>query len=166
MLSVRYKDTIVSVIAIVSMGIFINKIDQSIVFLTCYLPLNILVGLKNKECIEIHFVKSIFIFLVTILSSEIIDIEFYKELIIFYSLISMVGINILAPIYKRYNSPNNLRTIKNKLMIVMSFIYLLLVLFSLNSNKLIQYIFSISNPILIVYIALIIEIIKENIIID
>ena len=90
MLSVRYKDTIVSVIAIVSMGIFINKIDQSIVFLTCYLPLNILVGLKNEECIEIHFVKSIFIFLLTILATEVIDIEFYKELILFYTIISIV----------------------------------------------------------------------------
>ena len=54
-------------------GLFENRIIQSIIFLTCQISLKILIGIKSKESFCLYLIKSAFLFLVTILLSEIMN---------------------------------------------------------------------------------------------
>ena len=139
-------------------GLFENRIIQSIIFLTCQISLKILIGIKSKESFCLYLIKSAFLFLVVILLSEIIDLEFYKYLII--------GINMISHLYnKNYLNGDNFKCRKLKI-IMLSIIIFIFMLVTIKCKSLLKYIIYISSPLFITYTSLIIWIIRNNLKID
>ena len=147
-------------------GLFENRIIQSIIFLTCQISLKILIGINSKESFCLYLIKSAFLFLVVILLSEIIDLEFYKYLILFYSGACIIGINMISHLYnKNYLDGDNFKCRKLKIIMlsIMIFIFMLL---TIKYKSLLKYIIYISSPLFITYTSLIIWIIRNNLKID
>lgn len=158
---------IMFLIPVLGVGIAVEKLLCSIIFSIFFLTLKNIIHIEDKEDIHIYTVKSVLIFLITILSANIIDIDFYKTLLLFYSIVSIAGINVLAPIYKSYNISPNEECRNYKINVIMASIVLLLaILASMTLEGLEKYIMYIVSPIFIIYILLIIIIVKDNIIIE
>lgn len=160
------KEALGYIAIILIIGLFENRIIQSIIFLTCQISLKILIGIKSKESFCLYLIKSAFLFLVVILLSEIIDLEFYKYLILFYSGASIIGINMISHLYnKNYLNGDNFKCRKLKI-IMLSIIIFIFMLVTIKCKSLLKYIIYISSPLFITYTSLIIWIIRNNLKID
>ncbi|MBC5997585.1 hypothetical protein EAI30_09160 [Romboutsia ilealis] len=163
----KNKKNLIGILIILVSGSLLGKIIHSIVFLNFYVILGTLTNITRKCKSKLDYMKPAFIFLATVLLSEVIDIEFYKSLILFYTGISIVGINILEPIYNKKIIDDNL--LKNKSNLILKIFSLIVVILGtafLYMANLLEYILYVSNPIFSIYIIMIISIIKENIILD
>lgn len=160
------KEALGYIAIILIIGLFENRIIQSIIFLTCQISLKILIGIKSKESFCLYLIKSAFLFLVVILLSEIIDLEFYKYLILFYSGASIIGINMISHLYnKNYLNEDNFKCRKLKI-IMLTIIIFIFMLVTIKYKSLLKYIIYISSPLFITYTSLIIWIIRDNLTID
>lgn len=163
----KNKESLISILIILGSGLILDKIPHSIVFLTTYIIFVFFTRIRSKCEFKVDYIKPAFIFLITILLSDVMDVEFYKSLILFYTGISIVGINMLEPIYNKKTIEEYILENKSsstlKIVSVIVFLFIGLLLYFPN---LLEYILYISNPIFVIYVKLIISIIKENIILD
>lgn len=161
----KNKNRLNTIIIILASGLLLNKIAHSIIFLNFYIILDILIKLSSKCESKLGYIKPAFIFLITVLLSEVMDVEFYKSFILFYTSISIIGINILEPIYNKKVIDGVILKDKSSLTLkIFSVITFLFITALLYKSNLLEYILYVSNPILSIYIIMIIAIIKENII--
>lgn len=161
----KNKNRLNTIIIILASGLLLNKIAHSIIFLNFYIILDILIKVSSKCESKLDYIKPAFIFLITVLLSEVMDVEFYKSFILFYTSISIIGINMLEPIYNKKVIDGVILKDKSSLTLkIFSVITFLFITALLYKSNLLEYILYVSNPILSIYIIMIIAIIKENII--
>lgn len=89
---------VVSVVSVISVGLFFNKVIQGIILLLCYVLIRkCAYGYKNKNYI-IRLALFLGIFILTIYISDYEDITTYKSLVGTFTILSVVGVFILSPV--------------------------------------------------------------------
>lgn len=94
---------LVNIVIVLGIGILFDKFIHTIIFLVCYCPIRQFAGGYHAENYTKCLLIFVAIFVLTIIFNNIIDLNLFKGIIIVFSILSWVGICLLAPKEHRNN---------------------------------------------------------------
>ncbi|AFS77146.1 accessory gene regulator protein B [Gottschalkia acidurici 9a] len=153
---------IINISVILLLGLIVGKFVQTLLFLTCYCPIRQFTGGYHANSYRNCLLVFVFIFSINIITLDKLSYMNLNEVIICTTLISYIGICLLAPIEHRYN-PLSTRQRKSykKVAILLTSIVLIFVLLGIKYKPIYEYVLYSASVLVWIFIMLILAIIKK-----